>query len=55
MDSADPCHGPLEPEAEARVNERAVFSQVQVPAVRFDGQVLLFDSRQQLVVVVLAL
>ena len=54
-EAADPRDRALEAEAEARVHERAVLAQVEVPAVRVDRQTLLLDARDELVVVVLAL
>src|SRR5256885_15991383 len=54
-DAADPRDGALEAEPEARVNERPILPEIQVPAVRVLGQPLLADAREQPVVVVLAL
>src|SRR5690606_2559780 len=51
--AADPRNGALEAESEARVHERAVLAQVEIPAVRVERQVLFLDAVQQLVVVVL--
>src|SRR3954469_6564643 len=52
---ADPADGALESEAEARVHEGPVLSQVEVPVVRLDGKRFLLDARQQLVGIPLAL
>src|SRR6266545_4444040 len=54
-DAADPRDRPLDAQPEARVDERAVLAEVQVPAVRLFGELLLPDAREQPVVVVLAL
>src|SRR3989442_9767183 len=54
-DAADPRHRALHAKAEPRVHERAVFPEIQVPAVRVFRQLLRADAGEQLVVVVLAL
>src|SRR5256885_1380872 len=54
-DAADPRDRTLDAEPEARVHERPVLPEIQVPAVRLLGQLVLADAREQLVVVVLAL
>src|SRR6266850_2544351 len=53
--AADPRHGALQAEPEPRVHERAVFAEVQVPAVRVLRQLFGADAGEQLVVVVLTL
>src|SRR5207244_3499407 len=55
MYSTDPANGSLETQAESCVNEGPVFSQVEVPVVRFDRETFLLDPRQQLIVIVFAL
>src|ERR1035437_6990216 len=52
---ADPRDRALEPESEARVRERPVPAEIQVPIVRGRWEALLVDSGPQLVVIVLAL
>src|SRR6266487_2168425 len=54
-DAADPRDRPLDAESEARMHERAVLPQVEIPGVRLLGQLLGANARQQLVVIVLAL
>src|SRR2546423_1084843 len=54
-DAADPRDRTLDAEPETRVHERPVLPEIQVPAVRLLGQLVLADAREQLVVVVLAL
>src|SRR5687767_8039986 len=52
---ADPTHGSLEPQTKARVHERSVLPEIQIPAVGRHGQSFLVDAREELVVVVLPL
>src|SRR5207247_8948925 len=54
-DAANPRHRALHAKAESRVHERAVFPEIQVPAVRVLRQLLRANAGEQLVVVVLAL
>src|ERR1051325_6509345 len=43
-DTADPRDRALQPESEARVHEGAVLAEVEVPAVRLLGELLLADA-----------
>ncbi len=52
--AGQPGDGSFDAESEAAVRHRAVFSQIQVPIVIFDIQVLFVDSRNQPVVIVLS-
>src|SRR5690349_5523497 len=54
-DAANPGHGPLDAQAEARVHERAVLAKIEIPPVGLLGQFLLTDAVQQLVVIVFPL
>src|SRR5437867_5544686 len=54
-DAANPRDRALDAQPEARVDERPVLPEIQVPAVRLLGQLVRADARQQPVVVVLAL
>src|SRR5258706_9833794 len=53
--ATDPRHRALQAEPEPRVHERAVFAEVQVPAVRVLRQPFRADAGEQLVVVVFTL
>src|SRR5512135_2432077 len=44
LDAADPGHGPLEPQAEARVRHGPVLPQVDVPLVGIAGEIVLLDA-----------
>jgi hypothetical protein len=43
LDPADPGQGPLHAEAETRVGDAAVFSQVNVPFIRLARKIVLFE------------
>ena len=53
--SAEPRHGALETESESTVHERAVLPQIEIPAICVNFESFFLNSREQLVVVVLAL
>ena len=55
LQPADPRHGALEAQAKAGVCKRAAPAEVEIPAVRIEGQPFLVDPVEQLVVIVLAL
>src|SRR5256884_260200 len=54
-DATDPRDRALHAQPKARVDERPVLAEIQVPAVRLLGKLLLADAREQPVVIVLAL
>src|SRR2546430_17643022 len=54
-DATDPRDRALHAQPKARVDERPVLAEIQVPAVRLLGKLLLADAREQPAVVVLAL
>src|SRR6266540_3125436 len=52
---ANPRYTALEAKTKSRVDESSVFPEVEIPAVRCEGKILLLDAVNQLVVIIFAL